>query len=165
MAAGVPVTREADNESDASFESSHESPPENLESGSGGHGSYAEHQDQDQADSDDADYVYHPAQEHADEEEDEDEDYDDEDEHDDEEDEDDHDYFDGSGGLEFELVIDELAPGAHDDEEDDDENDNDAGNLMQRRILQILRGKRYSVTLTVPVKRYLLPLEKTEYIC
>ncbi|KAJ4416195.1 hypothetical protein N0V85_002381 [Neurospora sp. IMI 360204] len=133
-APGTTATR-GDNESDAAFESSHESLP-----GTGG--SYAEHQDQ--GDSDDDGYVYHPAQEHAEvtgnDDNDEDDDYDDEVEHDDEDDEDDQDYFDGSGGLEFELVIDELAPGAHDDEDDDDDDPNEPGNALQRRILQIIRG-------------------------
>ncbi|KAK3500750.1 WD40-repeat-containing domain protein [Neurospora crassa] len=135
-----PITQppEGGNGSDAAFESSHEGAPGNV-----GSGEYdAEHHEH--GEPDDAGYMYHPAQEHADsaegEHDDEDDDYDNEDEHDDEDDEDDEDYFDGSGGLEFELVIDELAPGAHDDGEDDDDDLNGAGNALERRILQIIRG-------------------------
>lgn len=133
-----PITQppEGGNGSDAAFESSHRSVPGNVESGEYD----AEHHEH--GEPDDAGYMYHPAQEHADsaegEHDDEDDDYDDEDEHDDE------DYFDGSGGLEFELVIDELAPGAHDDGEDDDDDLNGAGNALERRILQIIRGKIFT---------------------
>lgn len=131
------TTARGDNESDVAFESSHGSPIENLEE-SGGGGS----QEGQEEDSDDAGYIYHPAQEHAEGDEDEDEeDEEEEDEHDDEDDEDDQDYFDGSGGLEFELVIDELAPGADEDEDDDD---NDPRTALQRRIRQLIRGRTFT---------------------
>lgn len=142
VAPGVPPTRRSDNESDAAVESSHEEQLSGNVDESGGS------QDQaDPADSDDADYIYHPGQDYADEDddhdeedEDEDEDYDEEDEHDDEDDEDDHDYFDGSGGLEFELVIDELGSGVHDDI-DVDEDDDEPEAAFRRRLFQILRRK------------------------
>lgn len=128
-----PITQppEGGNGSDTAFESSHEGVPGNVESGEFN----AEHHQH--GEPEDAGYMYHPAQE-------EDDDYGDENEHDDEDDEDDEDYFDGSGGLEFELVIDELAPGAHDDEEDDDGDLNGAGDALGRRIIQILRGKIFT---------------------